>query len=184
MDHDTGRVGYEKNVSTEQPQTQKKPWFSGSHGDEERPAGFESSTCQRSGTVDTLATGHRLIGGDAPQGFSRARRLRRPAQFNRVFSRSRRSSDQYFTVLATDNDGHDPRLGLAISKRVAKKAVQRNRIKRLVRDVFRCHRELPALDFVVMAGTAAKSASNSQLRASLDRHFRRLADRHRSDRHG
>ena len=184
MDHDTGRVGYEKNVSTEQPKTQENPWFSSPHGDEERAACIEPSPCQRPGTVGALASGRRLIGGDAPQGFPRARRLTRPAQFGRVFDRSQRSSDQYFTVLANDNDGHDPRLGLAISKRAAKKAVQRNRLKRLVRDVFRRQRDLPAQDFVVMAGSAAQSASNSQLRASLDRHFRRLADRHRSKRHG
>lgn len=184
MDHYTGRVGYEKNVSTEQPQAQKNAWFSSSHGDEERSAGVEPSTCERPCTVGTLASGRRLIGGDAPQSFPRARRLTRPAQFSRVFSRAHRSSDQYFTVLANDNDGHDPRLGLAISKRAAKKAVQRNRLKRIVRDVFRRQTNLPARDFVVMAGTAAKGASNSQLRASLDRHFRRLADRQRSNRHG
>ncbi len=184
MDHDTGRIGYEKNVSTEQPQTQKNPWFSSPHGDEERAACVEPSTCERPGAVVAVASGRRLIGGEAPQRFPRARRLTRPAQFNRVFSRSHRSSDQYFTVLANDNDGYEPRLGLAISKRAAKKAVERNRLKRLVRDVFRRRRALPALDFVVMAGTAAKGASNSQLRASLDRHFRRLAERHRSNRNG
>ena len=184
MDHDTGRVGYEKNVSTEQPQTQKNPWFPSPHGDEERAAGVEPSTSQRPLAVGTVASGLRPIGGDAPQGFPRARRLTRPAEFSRVFSRSQRSSDQYFTVLANDTNGHDPRLGLAISKRAAKKAVERNRLKRLVREVFRRQQDMPALDFVVMAGAAAKSASNTQLRASLDRHFRRLADRHRTNRHG
>ena len=184
MDHYTGRVGYEKNVSTEQPKAQKNPWFSSSHGNEERSAGVEPSACERPSPVDTVARGHRPIGGEAPQGFPRARRLTRPAQFSRVFSRPQRSSDQFFTVLANDNDGDEPRLGLAISKRVAKKAVQRNRLKRLVREVFRHQENLPAQDFVVMAGTAAKTASNTQLRASLDRHFRRLADRHRSKRHG
>lgn len=184
MDHDTGRVGYEKNVSTEQPQTQKNPWFPSPHGDEERAACFEPSSRQRPRAAGAVASGRRPIGGDSPQGFSRARRLRRPAQFSRVFSRSERSSDQYFTVLANANEQHDARLGLAISKRAAKKAVQRNRLKRLVRDVFRRHETLPALDFVVMAGAAAKGASNAQLRASLERHFRRLADRHRKNRHG
>lgn len=184
MDHDSGRAGYEKNVSTEQPQTQKNPWFPSSHVDEERAACFEPSTRQRPSAVGTVASDQRPIGGAAPQGFPRARRLTRPAEFSRVFGRAQRSSDQYFTVLANDTNGHEPRLGLAISKRAAKKAVERNRLKRLVRDVFRRQQDLPALDVVVMAGAAAKSASNSQLRASLDRHFRRLADRHRTKLHG
>lgn len=184
MDHDLGRVGYEKNVSTEQSQTQKNPWLPSPHGDEERAASVEPPTCKRPGPVGTVTSDRRPISGAAPQGFPRDRRLTRPAEFGRVFSHPQRSSDQYFTVLAHDDNRHDPRLGLAISKRAAKKAVQRNRLKRLVRDVFRQQKNLPALDIVVMAGAAAKSASNFELRASLERHFTRLADRHRAKRHG
>ena len=184
MDHDTGRAGYEENVSTEQSQTQKKPWFPGSHGHEERAAGFEPPTRQGPRPIGAVASGRRPTGGDAPQGFPRANRLTRPAQFSRVFGRSSRSSDQYFTVLANDSHGQAPRLGLAISKRAAKTAVQRNRLKRLVREVFRREKALPALDFVVMAGSAARNASNSELHASLQRHFGRLTDRHRTKRHG
>jgi len=184
MDHDPGRVGYEKNVSTEQPQAKKNPWFSSPYGYEGWASRLEPPARKRPRAAVAVASGCRPIGADAPQGFSRARRLTRPAEYGRVFGRAQRSSDQYFTVLAHDGSGHAPRLGLAISKRAAKKAVQRSRIKRLVREMFRQQKNLPDLDFVVLAGGAAKSASNSQLRASLDRHFARLADRHRTKRHG
>jgi len=43
-----------------------------------------------------------------------------------------------------------PRLGLVIAKRFLPLAVQRNRVKRLVREGFRCSRsELPAIDIIV-----------------------------------
>lgn len=72
------------------------------------------------------------------------------------------------------------RLGLAIAKKQLRRAVDRNRIKRLVREYFRSE-VLPvdekARDYVVMARSAAKMASNATLRASLANHIRRLRER-------
>lgn len=66
------------------------------------------------------------------------------------------------------------RLGLTISRRVAKRAVDRNRLKRIARESFRLQRALPAWDFVVMAKPGADQGEPGALRASLDRHFERL----------
>jgi ribonuclease P protein component len=101
-----------------------------------------------------------------------------------VFSRSKRSSDGLFTVLARSNDETGPRLGLAISKRAAKRAVQRNRLKRIARETFRTQSGLASMDFVVMAGPTAKDASNGALRASLEAHFARLSQRSGPPSHG
>jgi ribonuclease P protein component len=97
-----------------------------------------------------------------------------------VFTRPLRSADDFFTVLARSNDGLGPRLGLVISRRAAKAAVQRNRFKRLARETFRLQPDLPSLDFVVLAKAAAKDAGNPQLRVSLGQHFTQLAQRSRS----
>lgn len=71
-----------------------------------------------------------------------------------------------------------PRLGLTVSKRAAKRAVDRNRLKRLARESFR-HRSasLPAWDFVVLARRGAAEADNVLLRESLNKHFDRLQRR-------
>lgn len=67
------------------------------------------------------------------------------------------------------------RLGLAISKKQARRAVDRNRLKRLVRDSFRRHREaLPDVDIVVMARRDAVDVDNRKLQESLSRHFARI----------
>ncbi len=64
--------------------------------------------------------------------------------------------------------GH-PRIGLAVSRRVSKKAVQRNRLKRIVRESFRRHQhELGAIDYVVIAKLGAAAQVNRALRAQMD----------------
>jgi len=44
---------------------------------------------------------------------------------------------RYFTVFARPNGLHQARMGIIASKRVAPRAVDRNRAKRLVREAFR-----------------------------------------------
>jgi ribonuclease P protein component len=86
-----------------------------------------------------------------------------------------RSADRYFTILARASEQTTPRLGLTVSKRVAKRAVDRNRVKRLARETFRQLNELPNWDFVVLARPAAASATKAELRRSLERLFARLS---------
>jgi ribonuclease P protein component len=74
-----------------------------------------------------------------------------------------------FTVLATPAQGPRARLGLAVSRKVSRSAVQRNRIKRVVRESFRRHGDtLPAIDIVVMARPGAAACDNQRLTASID----------------
>jgi len=71
-----------------------------------------------------------------------------------------------------------PRLGLAIATRTFGSAVARNRIKRLARESFRLNQHaLPAVDVTVSARDAARLASASDLRASLDAHWKSIAKR-------
>ncbi len=59
------------------------------------------------------------------------------------------------------------RLGLIVSKKVAVKAVERNRIKRLIRESFRCQANLKSADYVVMAKPMAKDKTNKQIMSDL-----------------
>ena len=102
-------------------------------------------------------------------------RLLKAAEFSQVFKRPIRSSDDMLTILASPNELGHARLGLAIAKKNAKRAVDRNRIKRIIRDSFR-HKQafLPATDLVVLAKPKTKFATNTELFASLEHHWDRL----------
>jgi ribonuclease P protein component len=97
------------------------------------------------------------------------------ADYSRVFSGADRSADRFFTVLARLNGLPAARLGLAISRRVAPRAVDRNRLRRLARETFR-QLELVPLDYVVMARKDAVTAPNPEIRSSLNRHFCQLSE--------
>ncbi len=108
--------------------------------------------------------------------FPRRARLTGRNAFAGVFAQPVRSSDRYFTVLARPNALGYPRLGLAISRKVAKAAVARNRIKRIARDSFRHHQpQLGSLDYVVMGRAGVAEQDNPLLFAALHRHWQRLA---------
>ena len=107
--------------------------------------------------------------------FPRPHRLRTKVEFNRVFEHNARSSDAYFSVLARPNDAGHARLGLAVAKKAVPDAVDRNRLKRLVRESFRNHTALPSFDFVVSARAAAMTLPAPALRASLEQHWHHAA---------
>ncbi len=99
-------------------------------------------------------------------------------EFDHVFKNAGRSSDLYFTILFTTGQSERARLGLAIAKRVARRAVDRNRIKRLVRESIRQESTLPIVDLVVMTRPAAVQARNSDLFQSLEHHWKRIHRKH------
>ena len=104
--------------------------------------------------------------------FSRDVRLLKAAEYSRVFKNPVRSSDRYLTILAVPSEKTFARLGLAISKKNAKRAVDRNRIKRIIRESFRLNQhDLPAVDLVIMAKPITKSAENKQISHSLQEHW-------------
>lgn len=118
--------------------------------------------------------------------FSRQSRLLKPVEFRFVFKDPVRSDDTYFKVLARENSGHLHRLGMAVSKKACARAVDRNRIKRVIRECFR-HQiagqaEDETLDFIVLPKHTAVGESNAILDNSLINHWQRLtrkaANRH------
>lgn len=81
--------------------------------------------------------------------FPRAQRLLRRAEFVRVQSKGRRVHTAHFVVLLLRSATPGPRLGVTVGKRVGG-AVQRNRVKRLVREVFRRNKALFPRDCAVV----------------------------------
>lgn len=94
-----------------------------------------------------------------------------------MFARGRRQADDDFVVIWAPSPAARPRLGLAISKRRAKRAVDRNRIKRVVRESFRhAAADLPDVDVVVLARQATHRRTRRQLFDSLTQHWHKLCN--------
>lgn len=105
----------------------------------------------------------------ADQGFPKHDRLLNASDYKAVFSNAQfKVSCRYFLILAIKNNWMHSRLGLVIAKKNVAKAVQRNRVKRIVREFFRLHgNRMPGLDLVVLARKDVDTLQNSQLSARL-----------------
>jgi len=110
------------------------------------------------------------------QSFSRDKRLLDAAQFRKVFQANDKVGDRYWTILYRENSGLVARLGMAMAKKKVKRAVDRSRLKRLVRESFRQH-DLPCVDIVVMPRDSTAEASSLILKNSLNKQWARIVKR-------
>ena len=79
-------------------------------------------------------------------------------------------------MLARANSREHARLGMAVPKRQLKRAVDRNRIKRLIRESFRKHQaQLRGLDVVVLVRHGIVQMDNEAIFRALDKHWNRLS---------
>ena len=98
-------------------------------------------------------------------GFSKNSRLLKAADYKAVFDGAQFNfSCRHFLVLAVSNELLRSRLGLVVAKKNIPGAVQRNRIKRHVRESFRRSPGLARpLDLIVLVRKDADKLNNSQL---------------------
>jgi len=109
--------------------------------------------------------------------FGKHYRLLKASDYKYVFDNAIRSADAFFTVLARPNQCNHARLGLVISKKKARLAVARNRLKRITRESFRHTHDLYHADIIVLAGNRCLKASNQQLFQSLQQHWQRVNEK-------
>lgn len=107
--------------------------------------------------------------------FPKRTRLADAKDYALVFAEAKRIVSAYFILLYLENALDHSRLGLAISKKHVKKAVDRNRIKRQIREYFRHHQDRCGnLDIVIISRHAVNGADNQQIVRCLDWLWRKL----------
>ena len=110
-----------------------------------------------------------------PQGFGGRYRLRHSKDFDCVF-RSRKARlvrNRFVSIRSCPNSRGYARLGLIVSRKTARRAVSRNRLKRFVRESFRhCRAQLPAADFVVICHAVMSDMSRQRLNGCLRESWR------------
>jgi len=108
--------------------------------------------------------------------------LTNAGQFKAVFANaSYKVSDRHFLVLARSNNLDNGRIGLVIGKKYLPRAVQRNRVKRLLRTSFRLNQDLlTGLDIVILARSNMNTLDNRQLSENVRRLWTDLARKSKS----
>jgi ribonuclease P protein component len=110
--------------------------------------------------------------------FTHTARLSQPEHYRRVFdSPEYKVSSGAFLLLAAPGATRSSRLGVVVAKKAIRRAVRRNRIKRLVREQFRHHPFDKAIDLVVLARSGADQMDNPDVWSELDRLWRALGQK-------
>ena len=115
--------------------------------------------------------------GDA--GFDRSRRLTRARDYGKVFADNFRIGDRYITMLVSPRkEGDGARLGLAVAKKQLRRAVDRNRVKRIIRESFRREwANLPGVDVVVMIRRPILELEQKEIFSRLQRLWHKISKR-------
>ena len=108
--------------------------------------------------------------------FGKTYRLLTPGDFKTVFDDVNwKASTQLLTALSRENSSNKARLGVVISKRNYRLAVERNRIKRLIRESFRHDRhKLDGLDIVILVRKGFQDVDNRTVTEQLTKLWKRL----------
>ena len=96
------------------------------------------------------------------QRLARAGRVRRRPEFERAYNTGARVHGRFMTLFMVANDTKTSRLGVAATRKLGS-AVERNRAKRLSRELFRRHRVAVGIDIVIVPRREMLDASFSTL---------------------
>jgi ribonuclease P protein component len=118
-----------KNLSTKQSQKSEETRISQEDVDESGTQHFSSSSQERTQKINAIS----LLNFRLPK----ENRLRKPKEFRKVYQNGTRIRGRFMTAFIMPSETSFQRIGITASKKAIGNAVQRNRCKRLLREVFR-----------------------------------------------
>ncbi len=102
-------------------------------------------------------------------------RITKAREYARIFKQGVHSHGKFWQIISIPSENKNSSLGLAISKKIHKLAVDRNLLKRLARETFRLNQDnLKGVDLVVMTKNYTK-ADNHILTADLQSLFYKVS---------
>src|SRR5580765_4346845 len=160
-------------ISAEHASQEKDARISRADEHKERAPGSEAATRQGTQAADgQRVTSDRRRAATGKARFRPNEHIRRRVEFQEVYARGGRVQGRFTTLFILPNTLNVGRLGIAATKKLGG-AVQRNRAKRLIREVFRRYKVAPGFDVVVVPRRELLDASLS----TLETDYRTLLER-------
>lgn len=140
----------ETNLSTPRKKDVKNPRIQREDAHKRWKTG--SKTKNGKGKVSPYSSALEKMTFPSDSSFSKDVRIRRNSEFKEVFEKGTRIRTPHFNVLYSPNNLGFPRIGVIVGKKTSLNAVGRNRIKRIVREVFRKNKaSFDSFDVVIIA---------------------------------
>ena len=104
----------------------------------------------------------------------KADRILKRDAFRRVYDEGRKYQGRYFTAFVHPNSGASPRIGITVTRKVGN-SVERNRSRRLVREIFRKNkwRMAAGVDLVINVKDSLLEATFDEIEADFLRFVER-----------
>ena len=163
----TGRgQNAEADLATKETSQAASAWFPGTHEHPGWSLGFEAAALQRSGTLGRV--GFHFCGDEGDDTLKRLQqRLRKRSEFEEVQRRGSSRTNPLVVLRAASNGLGVTRFGYVVTKRVARAAVARNRIRRRLHEIIRCLSIRPGWDVVLIARHPSANADFQRLHGAV-----------------
>ena len=102
--------------------------------------------------------------------------LTKDKEFDNVFKNGKSSYDNIIGIKIITNNLDKSRFGILVSTKISKKAVERNRIKRQIREVIRLNLEAikPGYDLIIITLVPILGKNSQEIAKSIQTHFKKF----------
>ena len=161
------RARYEKNLSTSRKKEIKGAWVSRENEHYGRTAHSQEADVQ--GPAQSHSEALEEMSFVVSLSFPKELKIRTNSEYEEIFGKSKRLSTDHFNILFAPNSLGYPRMGLVVAKKAVPGAVERNRIKRVLREVFRLNKPLfGSMDVVFVAKKGSERLDYSLAKKEIE----------------
>ncbi len=108
------------------------------------------------------------------QSFPKNLRIIKSDHFKQIFKSGRKIYSANFVIYVLSNQLDFPRIGISVGRRVSTKATDRNKIKRLIREVFRTNKNIfDKNDIVLVVKNNVKDVKGKDLFEEIKKALRK-----------